>query len=241
MVNLIGQLYIVSNKLLTHAWDANAYLIMGDEPTLIDCGSSAGYAALKRNLAQLGVQPRDIRRVIATHGHWDHVGGMAQLRAESDAELWLHAHDRQAVEAGDRDRTAAFLYDQPFTPVHVDRVLGDGEVLAVGPYRFHVYHTPGHSPGSACFLAEIDGMKLLIAGDTLWGGFHPRVCSDLDAWTRSLDRLLALDVDALTIGHSAPQLILDAQKNLREARQQFGVYFNPWFMPFHLQPIVLAL
>lgn len=240
-MNLIGQLHIVSNKTLTHAWDANAYLITGNEPTLIDCGSSAGYGALKRTLAQHGVEPRDIRRVIATHGHWDHVGGMAQLRAESDADLWLHAGDRQAVETGDWDHTAAFLYDQPFSPVHVDRVLGDGEVLGVGPYRFHVHHTPGHSPGSVCFSTQIDGVKLLIAGDTLWGGFHSRVCSDLDSWARSLDRLLALDVDAVTIGHSAPELIGDAKAHLREARQQFGVYFNPWFKPFHLQPAALAL
>ncbi len=237
MVNLIGQLSIVSNEKLTHPWDANAYLVAGDEPTLIDCGSSAGYGALKRNLARHGYQPCDIRRVVATHGHWDHVGGMAQLRAESDAELWLHAGDRQAVETGDRDRTAAFLYDQPFPSVPVDRLLHDGEVLALGAYRFHVLHTPGHSPGSVCLWAEIAGVKLLIAGDTLWGGFHSRVCSELDAWVRSLDRLLALDVDAVTIGHSSPELIWDAKNNLREARQQFGVYFNPWFKPFHLQPV----
>lgn len=241
MINLIGQLHIVANKTLTHAWDANAYLITGDEPTLIDCGSSAGYAALKRNLAQLGLQPHDIRRVIATHGHWDHLGGMAQLRAESDAELWLHSGDRQAVETGDWDRTAAFLYDQPFAPVQVDRLLHDGETLAIGSYHFHVYHTPGHSPGSVCLWANIDGEKLLIAGDTLWGGFHPRVCSDADAWVRSLDRLLALDVDAVTIGHSRPELIINAKAHLREARQQFGVYFNPWFKPFHLQPVALPL
>jgi len=49
-------------------------------------------------LAQQGVQPRAIRRVIATHGHWDHVSGMAALRAESDAQLSIHAADRPQVE-----------------------------------------------------------------------------------------------------------------------------------------------
>src|SRR3712207_6430610 len=148
MVKLIGHLYIVSNEKLTHPWDANAYLIAGDEPTLIDCGSSEGYAALKRNLQQLGYAPKDIRKVIATHGHWDHVSGMAQLRAESDAQLFLHAAEREQVETGDPDRTAAFLYDRPFAPVKVDGFLQDGDVLQLGAYQFHVYHTPGHSPGS---------------------------------------------------------------------------------------------
>lgn len=235
MVKLIGQMYVVSNEKLTHPWDANAYLIAGDEPTLIDCGSGEGYPALKRNLKQLGYEPRDIRRVIATHGHWDHVSGMARLREESDAALWLHAGDREAVETGDWDRTAAFLYDRPFDPVQVDRLLHDGEVLTIGPYRFQVYHTPGHSPGSVSFLTEINGLKLLIAGDTLWGAFHSRICSDMDAWTASLDRLLRLDFEVATIGHTPPSLIFDAKTKVQEARQQFGVLFNPWFRPFHLR------
>lgn len=235
MVKLIGHLYVVANNKLTHPWDANAYLIAGDEPTLIDCGSSEGYAALTQNLARLGYAPGDIRNVIATHGHWDHLSGMAQLRAESDARLWLHAGDREGVEQGDSERTSAFLYDRPFPPVTVDQLLQDGDVLPIGRYRFRVYHTPGHSPGSVSLLTEINGLKLLIAGDTLWGGFHPKLRSDLDAWTRSLDRLLQLDFDAITIGHCPPTLIFDAQTKVREARQQFGVFFDPWFKPFNVK------
>jgi glyoxylase-like metal-dependent hydrolase (beta-lactamase superfamily II) len=235
MVRLIGQLYIVSNEKFTHPWDANAYLIAGDEPTLIDCGSSEGYQALKESLRQVGYAPQDIRRVIGTHGHWDHLSGMAQLRAESDAELWLHPDDRAPVETGDWDRTAAFLYGLPFPPIHVDRTLRDGETVPVGPYRLQVLHTPGHSPGSISLLTEINGLKLLIAGDTLWGGFHPKLGSDMETWTRSLDRLLDLDLDVIAVGHSTPSLIFDAKTKIREARQQFGVLFDPWFKPFNLR------
>lgn len=235
MVRLIGQLYVVSNEKLTHPWDANAYLVAGDEPTLIDCGSSEGYAALKQALHKLGYAPKDIHRVIGTHGHWDHLSGMAQLRAESDAELWLHGYDREQVENGDNERTAAFLYDRPFPSVAVDRVLHDGEMLQVGPYQMQVIYTPGHSPGSVCLWTEINGLKLLIAGDTLWGGYHSRIDSNLEAWTRSLDRLLDLDVDVITTGHCPPTLIFDAKTKMREARQQFGVFFDPWFKPFNLK------
>ena len=76
--------------------------------------------------------------------------------------------------------------------------------------------------------------NILIAGDTLWGGWHPRVGSDLDAWRRSLDRLLELEFDVMTTGHyAAPGLIFDAKRNVYEARKQLGVYFDPWFKPFH--------
>jgi glyoxylase-like metal-dependent hydrolase (beta-lactamase superfamily II) len=72
-------------------------------------------------------------------------------------------------------------------------------------------------------------VKVLIAGDTVWGGFHPRIHSDLDAWAHSLDRLLQLDIDFLTAGHCPPRLIAQAGRKLQEARRAFGVYFDPWF------------
>lgn len=235
MVRLISNLYVVSGDKLTHPWDASAYLLAGDEPTLIDCGSSEGYTALKHNLKQIGYAPRDIRRVIATHGHWDHLSGMSMLREESDATLWLHPNDQEQVETGDWNGTAAFLYDRPFPPVQVDRALNDGDILEIGGQRMHVYHTPGHSPGCVSFWLELNGLKVLIAGDTLWGAFHPRLRSDIDDWTASLDRLLELDFDVITIGHCPPTLIFDAKTKVREARQQLGVLFDPWFKPFNIK------
>src|SRR5689334_8103469 len=101
MIRLLGELWLASNERLTHRWDASSYLITGPEPTLIDCGSSEGYAALKRDLAAFGYRPADIKRVIATHGHWDHLSGMALLRQESDAQLFIHGADRAQVETGD--------------------------------------------------------------------------------------------------------------------------------------------
>jgi hydroxyacylglutathione hydrolase len=234
MVRLIGNLYVVAGDRLTHPWDASAYLIGGDEPTLIDCGSSAGYPALKRSLQALGYAPRDIRRVIATHSHWDHLSGMALLREESDAALWMHPAERDQVETGDAERTVAFLYGQAFPSVTVDRLLDDGEILRIDGYCFQVLHTPGHSPGSISLWTEINGLKLLIAGDTLWGHYHPRIGSDLDAWCASLDRILELDFDAMSFGHCPPNLSFDAKHKVREARQQLGVYFNPWFKPLHM-------
>ncbi len=233
-VKLVGNLYVVAGEKLTHPWDANAYLIAGAEPVLIDCGSSLGYPALLRNLAEVGYGPQDIRRVLATHGHWDHLSAMAQLRTDGQAQLWVHEGDREAVETGNWERTAAFLYDCPFAPAKVDGALKDGDVIQAGDYEMRVFHTPGHSPGSVCFWIEIGGIKLLIAGDTIFGGYHPKIQSDIDAWTASLDRLLELDFDAVTIGHSTPTLMFDAKTRVREARQRLGSYFDPWFKPFHL-------
>ncbi len=232
MVRLLGGLYMVSGEEVSHPWDASAYLIAGDNPVLIDCGGTEGYPALKKNLSELGYRPQDIRQVIATHGHWDHLSAMAQLRKESDAQLFMHDSDRDPVETGDTDRTASFLYELPFPPVEVDGRLEDEGEFEAGGYRFHVIHTPGHTPGSVSFWAEIEGSKILIAGDALWGGYHPRIRSNLDEWSDTLDKLLVMDFDFLTIGHGPPRLIPDANARLREARRQLGVYFHPWFEPF---------
>lgn len=234
MVKLIENLHVISGDKLTHPWDASAYLITGSEPVLIDCGSSEGYPALKRNLKQLGYEPKDITRVIATHSHWDHLSGMAQLREESDARLLLHRAEHEQAATGDYNLTSSFLYDRPFPRVQADDTLEDGDVLEVGSYRLSVHHTPGHSPGSVCLLTEIRGTKILIAGDTLYGAYYPKAGSNMEDWTASLDRLLKLEFDVMTIGHCPPTLIFDAWTKVQEARQQLGVAFNPWFKPFYL-------
>lgn len=233
MARLIGRLELVSGGEISHPWDANAYLMTGDEPVLIDCGGSEGYPTLKKNLQQLGYDPKDVKKVLATHGHWDHLSAMALMREESEALLFINAADREQVETGDPDLTASFLYNRPFPPAEVNGLLEDGDVFSAGGCRFHVIHTPGHSPGSVSFWVEIEGAKILIAGDALWGGFHPRIRSDLDDWTTSLDRLLAMDFDFMTFGHGPPTLIPDANARLKDARRQLGVYFDPWFEPFY--------
>jgi glyoxylase-like metal-dependent hydrolase (beta-lactamase superfamily II) len=58
---------------------------------------------------------------------------------------------------------------------------------------------------------------VLIAGDTLWGGWHPKVKSDIEAWERSLEKLARLDFDALTFGHCPPNLYFDANTIVQEA------------------------
>ncbi|WP_274650803.1 MBL fold metallo-hydrolase [Paenibacillus humicola] len=232
-VKLAENFYVVAGDKLTHPWDASAYLFTGGEPALVDCGSSEGYPTLRENLASLGVKPGDIRAVYATHGHWDHLSGFAALREESGAKLFIHANDRLQTENGDPERTAAFLYGMPFPPAKADGTLEEGDSVRAGCYELEVIHTPGHTPGSVSFRFRSPVGTILIAGDTMWGGFHPKVGSDLDDWGASLDKLLARDFDLMTFGHLHPTLVYDAKAKVEEARRQLGTYLNPWFKPFH--------
>lgn len=232
VVPLVGDLYQVAGPELTHPWDANGFLLMGEEPTLIDCGSVLGAEALLANLATLDVAAGDVRRVLATHAHWDHLSGAAALQA-TGTEVWLHAAETYQAETGDPERTASFLYDQAFPTVRVDRVLAGGEVLEVGEHEVRAFHTPGHSPGGLSFLIQQGTVRVLIAGDTVWGGYHQSIGSDMASWHGSLELLVDLEPDMMAVGHVVPGLIFDAAAKLREAQQQLGIYMNPWFKPFH--------
>ena len=98
-----------------------------------------------------------VRRVVETHGHWDHIQAVPQLR-DAGYEVAVRAED------------AAML------PSY-DLLLDDDDVLEVGRLRLRTIHTPGHTPGSMCFL--IQGSPVLLSGDTLFPGGPGNTATDL--------------------------------------------------------------
>jgi glyoxylase-like metal-dependent hydrolase (beta-lactamase superfamily II) len=175
-----------------------------------------------------------LRVVLATHCHFDHVSGFAELSRVSDATLMMHEGDAGAAMEGDVDRTAAFLYAAPAPRLNVGSGLP--ATYESGDVTVRCIHTPGHTPGSSCFVVEDGPTRILIAGDTLFGGYHSRIGSDIDAWGDSLARLAETQFDWLSVGHAHPPLIGNAGAVVEEARQSLGVYFHPWFRPFYLPP-----
>jgi glyoxylase-like metal-dependent hydrolase (beta-lactamase superfamily II) len=95
-------------------------------------------------------QRLNVRRVLETHGHWDHIGAIPAMR-EAGYEVAVTSQD------------APMLKD-----VGYDVFLDDAEVIEVGRLRLHAIHNPGHTPGSISFLVE--GSPVLFSGDTLFPG-----------------------------------------------------------------------
>jgi glyoxylase-like metal-dependent hydrolase (beta-lactamase superfamily II) len=140
-----------------------------------------------------------VRRVLETHGHWDHIQAVTQMR---DAGYSV------GVTAAD----AAML------PSY-DEVLEDESVIEVGRLRLHTIATPGHTPGSMCFLVE--GHPVLFSGDTLFpggpgntsyeGGDFPTIIESVDR------RLFTLPPDTLVLpGHGANTTIGTEHPHLQE-------------------------
>ena len=117
------------------------------------------------------------------------------------------------------------------SPAEADRIYKRQDRDPYPNGKIHVIHTPGHTMGGVCFCVETDGVSVLVAGDTIWGGFSEKIGSDEQKWKESLDKLCSMHFDLMAFGHTGPVLYSDADARLREAKRQFAVYYNPWFKP----------
>jgi metallo-beta-lactamase class B len=119
---------------------------------LIDTLYGPHTEAMVENIRRLGFDPKDIRQVVITHGHFDHAGGAARLkellpgaRFAMTAEGWREAAEAAAQSAGQPNRWAMVAQDQ---------VLADGQVLQVGGVALQAFETPGHTMGTASFAFD---------------------------------------------------------------------------------------
>jgi glyoxylase-like metal-dependent hydrolase (beta-lactamase superfamily II) len=134
------------HKVVVGPVDNNVFVVrcrQTGEAVLIDAANE--HERLLELCTSLGV-----RRVLETHGHWDHIQAVPAMR-EAGYEV--------AVTALDAPRLKEVGYDL---------LLDDKEVVEVGRIRLHALHTPGHTEGSICF--QVDGTPLLFSGDTLFPG-----------------------------------------------------------------------
>lgn len=129
------------------------------EALLIDPGGDANQ--LLKRLSHLGLR---LTHIINTHGHFDHIGGVASLQKATDCQFWIHAEDEILVENAEDHASSWGL---PFGAIpQIQRTLKDGETLEVAGLKLEVIHTPGHTPGGVC-LRWSEGMAV---GDTLFAG-----------------------------------------------------------------------
>ena len=105
-----------------------------------------------------------IKAVILTHGHFDHILGLDELVSLSGAPVYMHEEESDLVNNKEFNLTAYFRADVP--QIKIQKKLKDGDVLTLGKSEIKVIHTPGHTVGGLCFLAE----DMLISGDTLFEG-----------------------------------------------------------------------
>lgn len=235
-MKLLPSFYQVGGHPLTASIDATAFLLPhGDDLYLIDCGTPDGYELLLANIRKLGYDPARITRIYATHGHYDHIAAASLFARDFDTKLYLHEADRAQVESCDDVKTtASLLYGKHFPNTQVDYLIAEGDIFQTDAGTVEIIHTPGHSMGCCSFvLTHTCGLTVLIAGDTLHGGYSLEIGSDEAIWRKSLDKLCARHYDCYVMGHSNPVLLCDADARLESLRQSFANYYSPWFKDFY--------
>jgi hydroxyacylglutathione hydrolase len=175
--------------------------IIGDETTreamVVDPGDD-----IAQVLAIIEKHNLQVRQIIITHAHIDHVGGAMKLRQATGAPIVMNQNDYALVKM--LDVQAAWLGMAPPGEVKIDRSLGDGDKIDAGPLAANVIHTPGHTEGSVCLF--FPAQQKLIAGDTLFAGSIGRTDlpgGSFDKIIRSLkEKVLALPDETVVVpGH----------------------------------------
>ncbi len=206
---------VVDGVLRVRLGYVNAYLVVTDDGlVLVDTGLPRTHRTLLRALADAQRRVGDIRTVLLTHWHTDHVGGLAMVRTASGARVVASAIDTPIVD-GSRPAplTAVMRLAKPLLgdaePAEVDEpLLQDGPFSVPG---FTAVHTPGHTDGHVSYLLDRAG-GVLFAGDAVAGirgavKLSPGpVTADRAAATRSLAKLATLSFDTAVFGHGSPMV-----------------------------------
>ena len=148
---------IIGNVYWVGSYDLSTYLIVTPQGNiLINTGVGDTAQKIKAGVEQLGFKLADTKIITATHGHYDHVAGIAELKKMTGARVMIEEADRDLLESG--GKTDFRFGDTPsarFDPVKVDQTFKDGEKISLGGTELTAHHSPGHTKGATSFTLNL--------------------------------------------------------------------------------------
>ena len=157
-------------------------------------------------LEEVRRQRKTLEAILLTHGHFDHVGGVKQLAAETGCDVYICAEElKQPLRYSDG--------------LHYTHTVEDGDTLELAGLTLQVLHTPGHTPGCVCYLCG----DTLFSGDTLFAGTCGRTDlpgGDFKAIQASLQRLAALEGDLKVLPGHGMASSLDIERRYNPYMQE---------------------
>jgi metallo-beta-lactamase class B len=226
--HVVGNVYSVGSAELT------SFLIATPKGhVLIDGGLSELAPQIARNIDKLGFKLEDVKVLLVSHAHFDHAGGLAELKRRTGAQVVASRADAEAMARGGKG-DPQFGDSIPFAPVYADRIVQEGGVVRVGPTELVAHVTPGHTQGCTTWttVQHEDAQALHVVFNCsvsvpdeyrLLG--NPRYPRAVDDYERSFRTLRALPCDVLLGPHAS-----FFQQDERRARIKDGAP-NPFVDP----------
>ena len=201
---VIGNIYYVGGQY-------GSYLITTPEGHILhDTGSADMHALIVSNVEKLGFNVPDIRIMISSHAHWDHVEGHAAMKQVTGAQVVALGGDAVALQSGQNNSA---IDSRDWEPVTVDRVVEDGDTVTLGAVTLRALWTGGHTQGATMWMTTVEeggdtysvafrGGEIPNAGAQLFNNpRHPTVVADTQ---RTIQRLRELEPPDLFL-HNHPQ------------------------------------
>jgi metallo-beta-lactamase class B len=147
---IAGNLYYVGT------YELAAYLITTPQGhILINTGLDDSESLIRAHVKALGFKFRDIRILLATHAHFDHVGAMAAIKQQTGAKMMINEKDAAVMEDGGNSDYVLGGKGSTFLPVKADRLLHDHDTIKLGGMDIVMLHHPGHTQGANSFLFDV--------------------------------------------------------------------------------------
>ncbi len=233
MQKITDNLYTLDGMLV-----GRVYLIQDpDGLTLIDTSIAPRANAILKEIQKAGFKPTDVKRILITHAHPDHIGALNKIQAATGAAVWAGQVEadviggKSPIATPPREKVGGIMKffipsSTTFTPTPVARVLKDGDVLTEVLEGMVALHTPGHAIDHFAFWQP--QRRILISGDVIFNMFGltlplPFFTVDMEQDKRSAARLIALNPDIICFGHGVPLRGADATQKLAAFAQRIGI------------------
>jgi metallo-beta-lactamase class B len=230
---IIGNVYYVGAK------DLTSYLIttpQGD--ILIDGGLPETASQIERNITTLGFKLKDVKILLNSHAHYDHAGGLAELKRKTGAKFEASERDKPGLEAGASSEFTGVAARYP--AVAVDRAIKDGDTVSLGGVTLTAHVTPGHTKGSTTWTmpVEDDGEThhIVFFCSTSVPGYKlvpkPVYPGQIEDYRSSFQKLKTIDADVFLAAHGSFFDLLGKRERLGKGGS------NPYIVPGEFQRFV---
>lgn len=215
---------VIANIYYVGSQDVSSHIIVTPQGiVLMDTGTTDMTPMIRSGIEKLGFKPSDVKIILSSHAHWDHVEGHAAMKALTGASIMALGDDATAIAAGVDDSA---LGGAGWTAAKVDRVLKDGDTVTLGDVTLTAHHTPGHTKGCTTWTTTVkDGSQsyavVFVGGTSINEGVrllgnarHPGIVED---YARTFRVLKGLQPDVFLAQHGRLYNMEDKRARLKAA------------------------